>query len=214
MTMKTILFYGDSNTWGYTGFESRKRYPREKRFVGIIQAAFPDYEIISEGLPGRNLHFDHPIETDCNGIKTLPVILTSHDPIDLVAIMLGTNDAMMIHNNSIYNIRYAMEKTIQLIQATDRWAIDRKTPPKILLIAPPSMNHIENSPYYGQYNENSAQLVAGLPKIYADLATQYGCDFFDASFIHPQSYDGVHLTESEHGLLGKALIEKLGTMAF
>lgn len=212
--MKKILLYGDSNTWGYRGWDIGKRLPRDQRFEGHIAAAFPEYEIVAEGLPGRNISFPHPIETNTNGMQVLPMLLTTHDPIDLVVIMLGTNDTMTILNNSLFNIRYAMEKTIQLIQAPDRWAIDRKEAPDILLVAPPAISHIADSPYYGQYDEHSAELAAGLPEVYKKLSEQYGCGFADGSFIAPSGMDGVHLNATEHSLLAEKIITAMKAMGY
>lgn len=212
--MKKIVLYGDSNTWGYRGWDIGKRLPRDQRFEGHIAKAFPQYEVVAEGLPGRNLSFPHPIETNTNGMQVLPTLLTTHDPIDLVVIMLGTNDSMTILSNSLFNIRYAMEKTIQLIQAPDRWAIDRMEAPKILLVAPPMISHVTESPYYGQYDERSVEMVAGLPEAYRKLSGQYGCGFVDGSFIQPSGMDGVHLNAQEHALLAEKIIAEMKTMGY
>ena len=207
--MYTIVFYGDSNTWGHTGWKSNRRHPPEQRFTGIVQKAFPQCRVVEEGLPGRNISFDHPIEPFDNGARVLPMLLTTHDPIDLIVIMLGVNDSMTLFNNSLYNIRYAMERTIQLIQSPSQWSIIGSKAPKILLIAPPRMHDIENSPYFGQYDSKSVKLVEQLPGIYRMLAEKYDCAFLDASFIETHGEDGVHLTAEEHNQLGTAIISAL-----
>ena len=90
--MKTILCYGDSNTYGLMP-DSPDRYPRDVRWTGILQKKLgEDYYVIEEGLSGRTTLWDDPIEEHKNGKKYLLPCLETHKPLDLVVIMLGTND--------------------------------------------------------------------------------------------------------------------------
>ena len=50
--MKSILCYGDSNTYGLMP-DSPDRYPRDVRWTGILQKKLgEDYYVIEEGLSG------------------------------------------------------------------------------------------------------------------------------------------------------------------
>lgn len=90
--MKTILCYGDSNTWGFEPV-TRNRYGRTERWTGILRQELGlDYDVIEEGLNGRTTVWDDPIEGHKNGKEQIIPILKSHQPLDLVTIMLGTND--------------------------------------------------------------------------------------------------------------------------
>lgn len=90
--MKSILCYGDSNTYGLMP-DSPDRYPRDVRWTGILQKKLgEDYYVIEEGLSGRTTLWDDPIEEHKNGKKYLLPCLDSHKPVDLVILMLGTND--------------------------------------------------------------------------------------------------------------------------
>ena len=90
--MKTILCYGDSNTYGLKP-DSSQRYPRDVRWTGILQKKLgEDYYVIEEGLSGRTTLWDDPIEEHKNGKTYLLPCLESHSPINLVVLMLGTND--------------------------------------------------------------------------------------------------------------------------
>ena len=85
-----ILFYGDSNTWGYDAKDASRQ---KNRFTQFIKQEFSQHEIIEEGLCGRTLCLDDPYDEDRNGTKMISMVLKTHAPIDVVFIMLGTNDA-------------------------------------------------------------------------------------------------------------------------
>lgn len=90
--MKNILCFGDSLTWGFKP-EDFTRYPIEQRWTGILQKELGSkFHIIEEGLNGRNTIFEDPYLPGRNSENVLPIILESHAPLDLVIILLGTND--------------------------------------------------------------------------------------------------------------------------
>jgi lysophospholipase L1-like esterase len=90
---KTILCYGDSNTWGFVPGSEGERFPWEVRWPGVLQAELgPEYRVIEEGLSGRTTVLDNPLEPYKNGREYLVPCLQSHQPLDLVVIFLGTND--------------------------------------------------------------------------------------------------------------------------
>ena len=101
-----ILFYGDSNTWGFQGDQPQVRLAYEKRFTGIIANRFPQHHIIEEGLPGRTICIDDPLDRGRNGMETLPMLLQTHEPLDLVVIMLGTNDTQMRGRTPVFDRRF------------------------------------------------------------------------------------------------------------
>ena len=89
--MKTILFFGDSLTWGYNAVTTR-RFPPKVRYTGIVSQNLPECRIIEEGLKGRTNALDDCLEPHRNGNKALPMVLCTHDPSDIFVIMLGTNE--------------------------------------------------------------------------------------------------------------------------
>ena len=99
--MKQILCFGDSNTWGYDG-ESGERLPFKVRWTGRLQRAFErkDVRIIEEGLCGRTTVFEDPFRQGRRGTALLPTLLETHHPVDLVVLMLGTNDCKTIFGAS------------------------------------------------------------------------------------------------------------------
>src|SRR5210317_1873174 len=102
--MQTILCYGDSNTWGYNP-SSQQRFSPEERWTGVLQKELGmGYRIIEEGLNGRTTVWDDPIEGFKNGMSYLIPCIESHKPINLITIMLGTNDLKIHFSVSAHDI--------------------------------------------------------------------------------------------------------------
>jgi len=103
--MKTILCYGDSNTWGYNP-ATGGRFSRDKRWTRVlVQELVDGYYVIEEGLNGRTTALSDPIEgPHKNGKEYLVPCLESHQPLDLVTIMLGTNDLKKRFSLSAFDI--------------------------------------------------------------------------------------------------------------
>jgi lysophospholipase L1-like esterase len=82
--MKTVLCYGDSNTWGYDPV-SQSRFDIHTRWAGVARDLLgSDWHVIEEGLNGRTTVWDDPIEGDKNGKTYLPPCLATHRPLDVV----------------------------------------------------------------------------------------------------------------------------------
>ena len=113
---KTILCYGDSNTWGAIP-SSDERYQRSIRWPSALQNLLgSEFEIISEGLPGRTLVAHDPNKPHRTGITHLQTFLESSEPLSLVIIMLGTNDVKGIYNLSAADIAEHLNQTIKFIK--------------------------------------------------------------------------------------------------
>ena len=111
--MKTILCYGDSNTYGLKS-DLVSRYPRNVRWTGILQEKLgSEYYVIEEGLGGRTTVWDDPVEDYKNGKKYLLPCLDSHKPLDLVIIMLGTNDLKSRFSVTPFDIGASMENLVK-----------------------------------------------------------------------------------------------------
>jgi lysophospholipase L1-like esterase len=94
--VKTILCYGDSNTWGcipLTAAQPPRRYGPAQRWPGVLRRELGDgFGIVEEGLNGRTTVWDDPLEPSRSGKELLVPCLLTHQPIELVIVMLGTND--------------------------------------------------------------------------------------------------------------------------
>ena len=199
--MKTVLCYGDSNTWGYDP-ESRTRYPPEVRWTGVMAARLgPDYRVIEEGLNGRTTRWDDPIEPGRNGLNYLRPCVESHQPLDLIIIMLGTNDLKRRFALSASDIA---QSAAALAAEAHRFAHGPDgAHAHVLLVAPPAVTTLTefDDMFVG------AQVTSRQFSHYYRLAAGWHhLLFFDAGAVIVSSEkDGIHFEASEHGKLGEAL---------
>ncbi len=206
---KVILCFGDSNTWGYDvenggRFDENTRYPRVLEKI-LNTGKKNKYRVIEEGLCGRTFAFDDPVESGRNGINYLKPCLESHSPINLLIIMLGTNDVNQRFCATANNIARAAGRFIDEAKHT----LDISSPNcKILLVAPRRIGkHYESGLYSTSMgvgcHEKSVELINEL-KLMAENKT---CYYFNADdFVETIEIDSTHLTRESH----KILAEKLG----
>jgi lysophospholipase L1-like esterase len=202
--MKTILCYGDSLTWGYDP-EGPGRHALESRWPSVLQAALVDRaHVIAEGLNGRTTIFDdHGGPADRNGVRVLPTVLASHSPLDLVIIMLGSNDMKPWLSGRAIAAAKGMQRLVDIIRGHP-WALGAGVP-DILLVAPPPMVETADPDFAAIFEGGVAQSRM-LGSLYADLADDTGCGFFDAGSVAQASpIDGVHLDARNTRAIGKGL---------
>jgi len=201
--MITILCYGDSNTNGCNP-STQTRLKRDERWTGILQKILgDDYYVIEEGLGGRTTVWDDPIEEDKNGGKYLLPCLESHKPIDLVIIMLGTNDTKYRFSLTEFDISWGMENLIRKIKKSEAGRDEAE--PKILLMAPAPIEPVGD---FAMMFKNAAEKSVGLSECYRILANKYEIEFLDlASIVSVSKDDGVHLDGMSHKILAKEVSE-------
>ena len=203
--MKCILCYGDSNTWGFNPADGN-RFDHDKRWPGVLRSGLgPGYWVIEEGLNGRTTVWDDPIEGDKSGKTYLPPCLDSHRPLDLIIVMLGTNDTKQRFSLSAADIAAGVETLVKLVQRCE--AGPDGGVPAILIMAPPPIATLsEYRDMFAGGREKSQQLS----KLYAQVAAGNGCHFFDAgSVIVSSDLDGIHFEQSQHQALGEALVPEI-----
>ncbi|MGQ9500504.1 MAG: SGNH/GDSL hydrolase family protein [Anaerolineae bacterium] len=203
--MKTILCYGDSNTWGYNPLNA-ERYPRDVRWTGVLARELgSDYYVIEEGLNGRTTVWDDPIEGYKNGKEYLIPCLETHRPLDLVVLMLGTNDLKMRFSLSAYDIAQGVGVLVDIIQKSA--AGPGGSAPQVLLIAPPPVAQLSE---FAEMFEGAAEKSRRLAQHYQVIAAQYGCAFLDAGAVIVSSdVDGIHFDPPEHRKLGLAVAQRV-----
>jgi len=203
--MKTIVCFGDSNTWGYSP-ELKDRYPFPKRWTSILQKELgTDYFVIPEGLNGRTTAFDDEIEKDKNGYLHLRTILETHKPLDLIIIMLGTNDLKTRFNVNAQEIAGAAGDLVDYTLSSGAGV--RGEAPKVLFIAPPVIKEASVFAYaFGGAAEKSLKM--GL--MYRNKAEELKVPFLDASdIVKSSTLDGIHWEEKEHEKFAKAVSLKI-----
>jgi lysophospholipase L1-like esterase len=198
---KTIVCFGDSNTWGFDPATS-ERFPADVRWPGVLRARLgDDVEVIEEGLNGRTTTVDDPLQPHRNGLVYLPPCLESHKPIDLVTIMLGTNDLKARFHRSGSDIA----ETAALLAGVARsLPVGRGgASPRVLLIAPPPIVKLS---ILAEMFDGGAEKSRKFAEYYRAYSEWYNVDFFDAgSVIRSSEIDGIHLEDGEHRKLGEAI---------
>ena len=206
--MKTILCYGDSNTYGSDPVKGG-RHGLDVRWAGVLRKQLGDrYWVIEEGLGGRTTIWDDPYEPDRNGKAYLTPCLMTHRPIDLVVLMLGTNDLKRRFSLSPYDIASGAGVLIDLIRRSE--CGPDSGAPQVLLICPPPLAKLTHlADMFAGGTEKSQQLVL----YYKQRADEFGCTFLDAGQVIVSSdLDGIHFEADQHHKLGLAVAEKVRTI--
>lgn len=199
---KTILCYGDSNTWGVNPL-SGQRFPVDKRWPGVMQKALGEkYAVLEEGLSGRTTMYSDPSKPWKNGKTFLLAALHSQSPIDYLLIMLGTNDVKAKYAVDESAIGIGIDDLLQIIHSSQ--AGRNKSEPKTIVIAPPIIKDIAARQDIEMID--APRKSALFASRYQTVAQRNNCLFFNAgSVIQSSDTDGYHLDESAHNKLGTAL---------
>jgi len=208
MSVKTVLCYGDSNTWGYDP-ATQTRYPREVRWPGVLRRELGEgYLVIEEGLNGRTTVWDDPIEGYKNGKSYLIPCLETHKPLDLVIILLGTNDLKVRFSVSAFDIANGAGVLVDVVQKSAAGPGD--TAPQVLLLAPPPIARLSG---FAEMFDGARPKSRRFAAHYGRVAQEKGCAFLDTSqAIVSSNLDGIHLEAGEHEKLGAAVAEKVRTL--
>lgn len=214
-TRKHILCYGDSNTWGCIGkwVENdipSERFDPEHRWPTVLQKELGDrFHIVEEGLGGRTTIYTRPGEEWKSGLSCFKACLHSHRPLELVIIMLGTNDLHVNLDLTEETLGDGIRQFFPILREKP-CAGPNNTPPKVLLIAPPEVcpsapegrTHV-----YAKFREETGRrLSLAFPTVYEKIAKEQGCWFFNSQCCtHPGPADGVHIDAGSHMALGKEL---------
>jgi lysophospholipase L1-like esterase len=200
MKQKTVMCFGDSNTWGYPP-EGGCRYGRDVRWPGVLQRELGgDFYVIEEGLCGRNSVWDDPVEGHKNGLEHLIPLLHSHAPLDLIIIMLGTNDLKNRFSVSAMDIAWSVGRLVDTVSKSSTGYAPEV--PDVLVICPPPLGDMSKSPFKDILiggEEKSRQLSEAF-RTYCD---ENDINLLDAGeVIESSDVDGVHFTPEGHAALG------------
>lgn len=204
--MKTVLCFGDSLTWGYIP-GTHGRYPFEQRWTGVLQKELgSSYRVIEEGLNGRTTMFDDPFTPHRNGSHALPMLLETHAPIDLLILLLGTNDLKTYRRNTAREAAMGCGGLITL--ALKSVSGPGGKAPQVLLLSPPPIAHPKE--WMETLFEGSEPNSHSFSTHYRRAAERYQVYFLDiAPLVKPSKSDGIHLEVSENRHLGEKIAEKV-----
>ena len=222
--MKTILCYGDSNTWGYNPrggrYDYTIRWPTVMASLlnnksssaisggsaegsGISGSGDCSYWVVEEGLNGRTTCLEDPIEGDRNGLRQLIPILRSHRPLDLVIIMLGTNDLKRRFNPGPFEISRGAQLVAKAAMASECGIGDGA--PKVLMVCIAPL--VKADAFAQIIDPHAVEISRKLAPFYKACAGECGAAFFDAGTVVTSCSpaDGIHWEAEDHRRFGKAM---------
>jgi lysophospholipase L1-like esterase len=210
----TVLCYGDSNTWGQRPEEKGGRFPANVRWPGVLQNILgDDYYVIEEGLNSRTTDLEYDKKPGRNGKAYLVPCLGSHKPIDIVAIMLGTNDLKTVFDRSAADVARALRG---LVQDVYEYGLNFESKaPKVILVSPIYINDtakLFNLFYAKNYNHEAVIKSQDFAAKIQKVAEEAGCVFIDAATVAEPGIDGIHFTEDSHPALAKVVSETIKSL--
>jgi len=203
--MKQILVYADSLSWGIVP-QTRQRLSFDARWPGVLENSLRAQGVMARVfencLNGRRTAWDDPFKPGRNGIVGLEQVIEMHSPLDLVILMLGTNDFQAVHAHTAW---HSAQGIGALVEAVRRAPIEPGMPiPPVLIVVPPAIGGAD-APVMPKFLGSENRCV-GLADAYAEIARSYGCMVFDAGTVTTtSSLDGIHLDADQHTVVGEAI---------
>ena len=206
---RTLLLFGDSNTHGtipMSDLTDTRRYGREERWAGRLVLLLPEWEVIAEGLPGRTTVHDDPIEgAHRNGRRVLPALLESHRPVEVVLIMLGTNDLKERFGVNAGDIAAGLEQLVNLVR-TSRAGPEAAAPGIVLVVPPP----ITETGCLAEMFSGGAAKSRQLRQRIAEMAGRNNVPCVDAGYLVTVSpTDGIHYDAGANAVLAAAFAQAI-----
>jgi len=209
--MKTILCYGDSNTWGYNPV-TRERHSYKNRWTTVLQNELGgEYLVITEGLNGRTTVWEDPIELHKNGAAYLPPCLESHKPLDLVIIMLGTNDLKQRFSLPAGDIAAGVGVLADIVLKSGSGpAVSGgagEPSPELLLLIPPEVRKLTD---FAEMFTGSREKSLRFPAAYTAVAEEKGISALDIGRdVRFSDADGIHFEPPQLRKLGEIVAGKV-----
>jgi len=215
------LVYGDSNSFGWAWSPEKDIYrlPIDQIWPQVMaQKLGPNYEVEVNALGGRTVKRDQKDGNGTgkslsgklfNGMVSLPAVLSENLPLDIVIVMLGTNDANSRYKNNAKAIADDLEEMIRMIQAGEWQSNTKFKTPKVLVIAPPLQ---PNETAYGDSFSGAEKITKELPPLLQEKCRILGAEYINAQdFVKgiPGQIDRVHLSPEQHKVLGEAAAAKV-----
>lgn len=206
-----VLVFGDSLTWGWvpsSPIVPEVRHRPEDRWTTALDEALGDgHELIVDGLNGRTTDVGDGANPTRNGAEALLPALRAHAPLDLVLLMLGTNDTKRGFERSAFEIALGAGRLIDLVRRASGAGRGDDAVPDVLLVSPPVLA-ARIDPGAADDFVGAREKTRWLGTVYAAVADAKGAHFFDAaSVVSTDGADGIHLTAAANRTLGAALAE-------
>ena len=205
---KHIVCLGDSNTHGYCAdpndcADHGNRFNEEERWTCMLQKALgKDFHVLEEGLSGRTTVFPDPLHEGMPALDVAYPILMSHEQVDLLIIMLGTNDTKDRLGMNAACIALGMERLLIKCKQVPCWG---EKAPHILVVCPPHIGDELKDPCMGT---SCAEKSRELSRYLEPVAIRNGCAYLDAQGIAEfNKVDFMHLSRKGHAQLAKKLAQ-------
>jgi lysophospholipase L1-like esterase len=165
----------------------------------------PEWWVVEEGQNGRTTCREDPVEGDRNGLRQLIPILESHKPLNIVVVMLGTNDLKLRFRPTAHDIALGAQRVIKAVQISETGP--GGSAPKTIMICPPAT---VESPVFKHIFGDSVEFSKKLPPFYRAMAFECGAVFLEAGkYIKSSATDGIHLDPEDHRKLAEAVAETI-----
>ncbi|MEM1351322.1 MAG: GDSL-type esterase/lipase family protein, partial [Pseudomonadota bacterium] len=210
MTTRTILCFGDSNTHGTISMRElgeRRRHEHKDRWTSVMAKQLGHaWRVIDEGHPGRTAVYDDPIEGEHkNGHRMIKAILESHRPLDLVIVLLGTNDLKARFGAAPGDVSLGVQRIVLEIMNSDCGPSGRA--PGVLVAAPVS---VQEKGVLAKIFAGAEEKSQSLPDALKEMAARNAVEFVDLNAIAAVNpVDGVHLEKDAHLAIGTTLAGKI-----
>lgn len=209
---KHIVCFGDSNTHGYCAdpkdcADGGDRFNEAERWPCLLQQALgKDVLVLEEGLSGRTTVFPDPLHECMSGLDVIYSTLMSHEPVDLLIVMLGTNDTKERLGANAAVIGIGMERLVMKAKTVPAW---RNGTPRILIVSPPHIGEgLYLRPEGDAMGAGCPEKSRGVAAQFAAVAARQGCAFLDAEGVAEfNRLDCMHLTRLGHRQLAERLAE-------
>jgi lysophospholipase L1-like esterase len=200
--VRTVLCFGDSNTWGYVP-GTGERLPRHERWPGrLAEALGPEWHVVEEGLRGRTATLDSPIAAGRRGLDYLWPCLESHAPLDVVVLFLGTNDVADRYGLPAADAAAAIARLAQIVLRAPEVGVDGQ-PPRVLLVAPPPLGRVDPAGGFASAPGKLERLAQHL----REEAALLGCGFLELGTV-VRAYsdiDAVHFDPADQPAVAQAV---------
>ncbi len=214
---KHIVCFGDSNTHGYCAdpadcADGGDRFNEEERWTCLLQKALGDgYLVLEEGLSGRTTVFPDPLHESMSGLDVIYSTLMTHEPVDLLIILLGTNDTKERLGANASVIGIGMERLVMKAKSVPCW---RGGKPNILVVAPPHIGEgLYLRPEGGPMGAGCPEKSRGVAAYFAEAAERQGCAFLDAEGVAEfNRIDCMHFSRLGHRQFVEKLTELVPTL--
>ena len=211
--MINILCFGDSNTWGYDP-STQTRFPNNIRWTGVLQNLLGDkFNIIEEGLNGRTTNVNEREEHALgyyrdfrSSMDLISILIETNSPIDLLVVMLGTNDLKNNFNQSSDDISTNMKLVCEAIINNDYF-----NSKPIILVSPTHIN--ESSTNLLDSFIGTTEKSKSLAILYKKIADDLDLFFVDASqSVKTNQIDGLHWDAMQHSDFANSIYNKINSI--